>query len=112
MDDIKGLLSKRLKASKPNVRIHSEAHALADEISGAFGERNRFAMYLGVIKRVGVPMARRIYQEIKQESKGHLGKLFMFRCRQAPKDPANGAVAADTPPSAMTRKKMYKSQKN
>lgn len=94
MDGMKDLIGKRLKQSKPNVKLHSEAHLLADEISTTFGEKPRFAMYLGVINRVGVPQARRIYQELRQEGKGHLGKLFMFLCSKKAKE----AKAQSVPP--------------
>jgi hypothetical protein len=94
MDDLKGLLAKRLKQAKPNVKLHSDAHQLADEISAAFGERKRFAMYLGTIKRVGTAEARRIFRELQQEGGArHSGKLFMFLCRKAPKAPPEGAAA-------------------
>jgi hypothetical protein len=94
MDGMKDLISKRLKQAKPNVKLHSEAHQLADEISTVFGEKPRFAMYLGVIKRVGVPQARRIFQELRQEGKGHLGKLFMFLCGKKAKERDAAARAA------------------
>ena len=42
-------------------------------------------MYLGVIKRVGVQKARRIFRNLQQEGKGHPGKLFMFLCSKEPK---------------------------
>jgi rubrerythrin len=87
MDSLKDALEKRTrKSAAPKGKIHSEAHALADEISTAFQERKRFAMYLGTIKRVGVPEARRIFAQLQQESKGHLGKLFMYLCSKAAKE--------------------------
>ena len=86
MDDIKDAVAKRLKQMKPNVKLHSEAHALADEISATFNEKQRFAMYLGTIKRVGIQEARRIFRQLRQDGAKHPGKLFMFLCRKAPKD--------------------------
>lgn len=85
MDGMKEMLAKRMRA-KPNAKLHSEIHQLADEISSAFGEKPRFAMYLGTIKRVGVPQARQIFRELQQEGKGHLGKLFMFLCSKKAKE--------------------------
>ncbi len=86
MDGLKDIIAKRSKRTEPDVHLHSAAHVLADEISTAFGERQRFAMYLGVINRVGVEKARRIYRRLQQENKdGHLGKLFMYLCRKEPK---------------------------
>ncbi len=97
MDDLKDALAKRVQPKKRNVKIHSEAHALADEISTAFQERKRFAMYLGTINRVGVPEARRIFTQLQQESKGHFGKLFMFLCSKKAKE-KKVAEAKVTPP--------------
>lgn len=85
MDDLKSLLAKRTPQKK-NVKIHTEVHALADEVSTAFGERKRFAMYLGTINRIGVERARGIYRQLLQEGNArNRGKLFMFLCRKEPK---------------------------
>lgn len=94
MDDLKGIIAKRrLQGAKPNKHLHSPAHALADEISSAFGERKRFAMYLGVIKRVGVDKARQIYRQLEQDgSADNRGKLFMYLCRKEPKAPPDAPV--------------------
>jgi hypothetical protein len=87
MDSLKDTLAGRArKKAVPAGKIHSEAHALADEISTAFQERKRFAMYLGVITRVGVPEARRIFAQLQQEGKGHLGKIFMYLCSKKAKE--------------------------
>ncbi len=87
MDDLKDILKKRApKVIPKDKHLHSAAHVLADEISTAFGERKRFAMYLGVINRVGVENARRIFRQLHQEAKGDLGKLFMYLCRKEPKE--------------------------
>lgn len=100
MDGIKGILSKRAKAA-PNKRIHSPVHALADEISTAFGERKRFAMYLGVINRVGIQEARSIFSRLNQEAKvTDKGKLFMFLCRKAPTKPKTPEETTDPSPEA------------
>lgn len=86
MESLKDVLSARSRATGPKGKIHSEAHALADEITVAFDERKRFAMYLGVINRVGVAEARRIFKMLEQEGKGHLGKLFMYLCSKKAKE--------------------------
>lgn len=98
MDSLKDTLAGRSRKAKPTAagKIHSEAHALADEISSAFGERKRFAMYLGTINRVGVGEARRIYSELRQESKGHLGKLFMYLCSKKAKEKRAAALKNGT----------------
>jgi hypothetical protein len=99
MDGLGDLIAKRARAAKPNVKLHSPAHVLADEISSAFGERKRFAMYLGVINRVGVDEGRRIFRSLQQEGKGDLRKLFMYLCRNAPakKDAPPETPAAPEP---------------
>lgn len=83
-----GDLIRRKKASAPaNVRLHSEAHVLADEMSAYFNERKRFAMYLGVIKRLGVAKARSIFASIKAEGQAASPrKLFMWMARNPEKD--------------------------
>lgn len=65
--------------------MHSEIHYWADTISRAFGERNRFGMYLGVIKRVGVERAKQLYSEIRQSSSRNPGKLFLWKSKTAAK---------------------------
>jgi len=64
-----------------NKNIHSEAHYWADVISSAFGERKKFGMYLGVIKRVGVPRARQIFGEIQESNAKEPGKLFIWKSK-------------------------------
>ena len=64
---------------KPVRGIHSEIHALAKDISEYCGEPEKFALYLGIIKRIGKDKAYQIFSEIKQskdvESKA---KMFMY----------------------------------
>jgi len=68
---------------KPVRGIHSEIHALAKDISEYCGEPEKFALYLGIIKRIGKDRAYRIFSEIKQskdiESKA---KIFMYMSSQ------------------------------
>jgi hypothetical protein len=84
MEGIKKLLHEQLH-KKPNKRLHSEIHALADEISSYFGERQRFAMYLGTIKRVGVSRARIIFSEVRDSDARDPRKLFFWKCRKPAK---------------------------
>ena len=59
--------------------IYSREHLLAKDVSEAFHEEKKFAMYLGVIKRVGFDIAFRIFSEIKQSRKVITpAKLFMW----------------------------------
>lgn len=92
-----GDLLKRSAAKERNSRLHSEAHALADEISAYFGERKKFAMYLGIIKRIGVPEARSLFARIRSEETGAEDprKLFMWLTRARK---PGGGVAKDGKP--------------
>jgi len=79
MDGIFDLI-KNSKTQKPrNKHIHSEIHDLADIISTTFGEKNRFGMYLGIIKRIGIERARQIFSEIKNSNIDNPGKLFAWK---------------------------------
>jgi len=56
-------LAKRtgLPKKKNDMRtIHSREHLLAKDISEAFNEKESFAMYLGVIKRMGFDKALQV----------------------------------------------------
>jgi len=52
-----------------NKHLHTNIHYVTDEISNFFGERKKFGMYLGIIKRIGAEKAWAIFSEIKQEIK-------------------------------------------
>lgn len=76
---------------KINKNLHSDIHYVADEISLYFGERKKFGMYLGIIKRIGTDKAWQFFSEIKQnmeEAKktGKIlenpAKLFVWKTRQ------------------------------
>lgn len=83
MDGIQNIL---IKVAKPqNKNIHSEEHYWADVISSAFGERKRFGMYLGVIKRIGAARARQIFGEIQESNCSSPGKLFIWKSKQPKK---------------------------
>ncbi|KKQ28127.1 MAG: hypothetical protein US42_C0002G0082 [Candidatus Magasanikbacteria bacterium GW2011_GWC2_37_14] len=81
MDNLSSILKKKV-ANKTNKNIHSEVHYWTDVISSAFGERKRFAMYLGTIKRIGVTQAQKIFNEIKDSKVDSPGKLFFWKCKQ------------------------------
>jgi len=91
MDKIGKLLQSRLdKAQKTDPHLHHEMHILADEISTAFGERKRFAMYLGTIKRVGMTRARAVYRQIQQDGGAKQpGRLFMYLCKESKSEKTN-----------------------
>ena len=64
---------------KPEHGLHSEAHALAKEISEFCGEPKKFGMYLGIIKNIGLPRAYRILAEMRQTKEIKTpGKLFLY----------------------------------
>ncbi|HPV70732.1 MAG TPA: hypothetical protein PKY08_02440 [Candidatus Magasanikbacteria bacterium] len=67
------------KINQPNAKIHSEAHYWADVISRTFGERKKFGMYLGIIKRIGVEEAKKIFSEIQDSNVTSPGKLFLWK---------------------------------
>lgn len=79
-----GDVIRRKLARGANRRLHSEAHVLADEISSFFNERKRFAMYLGIIKRLGVPLARAIFAQVRSDSGAvdNPRKLFMWLAKR------------------------------
>ena len=69
----------KIKARKPERGIHGPMHALAKEISEYAGEPKKFAMYLGIIKNIGLRKAYRIFSKIKQsKSVKTPGKLFVY----------------------------------
>jgi len=64
---------------KPVRGIHSEIHALAKDISEYCGEPKKFALYLGVIKRIGKNRAYQIFSEIKlAKNIKSRAKMFMY----------------------------------
>ena len=83
--DIKALIEKRVadfggKIKKPERGIHSAKHALAKEISEYCHEPKEFAMYLGIIKNIGLRKAFSIFSEIKKSPKiTDRGKLFVYK---------------------------------
>jgi hypothetical protein len=80
MENLEILIKNRLL--KKNKNIHSEIHYWADVISKYFGESKKFAMYLGIIKRIGVEEAQKIFAEVKQSKCRNPAKLFLWRTRK------------------------------
>lgn len=59
--------------------IHSKIHALAKDISEFCEEPKKFALYLGIIKRIGHDRAFQIFGELKQlKNLDSRAKLFMY----------------------------------
>ena len=67
------------KINQPNKNIHAESHYWADVISRTFGERKKFGMYLGVINRIGVTQAKKIFAEIQDSNVQNPAKLFLWK---------------------------------
>lgn len=71
-------LSEELKPKKLR-GIHSEIHALAKDISEYCKEPKKFALYLGIIKRIGKNRTYQIFSEIKQSKTiKSPAKIFMY----------------------------------
>ncbi|MCX6778689.1 MAG: hypothetical protein NTU97_00450 [Candidatus Magasanikbacteria bacterium] len=77
MEEIFKIIGRKI--NQPNKNIHSEAHYWADVISRAFGEKKKFGMYLGVIKRIGLVQAKKIFAEIQDSEVTNPGKLFLWK---------------------------------
>jgi len=79
-------LSKELRKVKYNVAkpvkgMHSEIHALAKDISEYCGEPERFGMYLGIIKNLGMRRSYEIFGELRQSEAETKGKLFVYKSK-------------------------------
>jgi len=75
-EKLKETLSQSLK---PVRGIHSAIHALAKDISEYCKEPKKFALYLGIIKRIGKNRAYQIFSEIKQSKTiKSRAKIFMY----------------------------------
>lgn len=73
---------KKYKIKDQNRGIHSKMHALAKEISEYCHEPKKFAMYLGIIKNIGLKRAFQIFSEIKQTKDIETpGKLFVYKSK-------------------------------
>ncbi len=69
----------RKAISGPERGIHSQMHALAKEISEYVGEPKKFAMYLGIIKNIGLRRSYQIFSKIRQSRNVKTpGKLFVY----------------------------------
>lgn len=78
------------KSFEPVRGIHSEIHALAKDISEYCKEPKKFALYLGVIKRIGRNRAYQIFSEIKQSKTiKSRAKIFMYLSKTKKNDSPN-----------------------
>lgn len=73
---------KKYKIKDPEKGMHSAIHALAKDVSEYCGEPKKFAMYLGIIKNIGIRKAYRLFSEMKQSRNiATPGKLFVFKSK-------------------------------
>ncbi len=83
-----GIIQKNLSVLKISDKtgktknLHSKNHLLADIISKHMNEPKKFAMYLGIISRIGFNAANQIFSEIKQSKVKEKNKLFMWKARK------------------------------
>ena len=81
------------QAFKPVRGIHSEIHALAKDISEYCGEPKKFALYLGIIKRIGKNRAYKIFSEIKQlKTIKSPAKMFLYLSRDKKQKGENNPI--------------------
>lgn len=57
--------STPIRKSRKASKLHTEMHALADDLIELCGEPERFATFLGRIKTVGLPIAYQALSELK-----------------------------------------------
>jgi hypothetical protein len=79
---LKRIEKEGFKIPKRNKNLHSQIHWLADEVSNFFKEPKKFAMYLGIIKRIGFDKSYQIFHEIKESNAKEPRKLFMWKMRK------------------------------
>jgi len=82
MEEI-GKSIKKMTPRERNPHLHSELHALVDEVRIQFGEtakkgKGSFSFYLGFFKRLGVQKVRQILAEVKQSEPDEPAKLFWW----------------------------------
>lgn len=71
---------KEYKIPAPKKNIHSELHAIVDELYQYFGVKGQFGVLLGVIKKIGKQKAFEILSELKMHKNKSI-KLFMYLCK-------------------------------
>ena len=97
---------------EPARGIYTEMHALAKELSEFCGEPKKFAMYLGVIKNIGLPRAYKIFAELRQAKEVETpGKLFLYLSSYRPAGQA-GKKPGQKPVKKKKRTKKYRGNSN
>ncbi len=77
----------RYKGKERNYRMHSPMHVLVDEMRIYFNETAKkgvgsFGFYLGFIKRLGLPIAKRLFAETKESNVETPVKIFWWKVKQ------------------------------
>lgn len=85
MEEI-GKSLKKIKPKERNPHLHSELHALVDEVRNLFGEtatkgKGSFSFYLGFFKRLGVEKVRRILAEMEESGAKDEKRLFWYKVK-------------------------------
>lgn len=80
----------KAQAKTANLHLHSDLHALVDEVRTQFGETAKkgpgsFSFYLGFFKRLGTKRVREILAEVKESKIDHPAKLFWWKIKQETK---------------------------
>lgn len=60
----------------------SPVQLTALEIAADFGDRARLGMYLGIVKRIGVIEARRVWSEIRADGANNRAALFCWKTKK------------------------------
>ena len=86
IEDLKSSFNK-IQSKTPNPHLHSELHALVDEVRILFGETAKkgpgsFGFYLGFFKRLGIKKVHQILAEMKESKVSDSAKLFWWKVKQ------------------------------
>lgn len=74
-------LPAKIPAKTAKATIHSEAHALALDLSNACGEPKKYALYLGIVSRVGLVRGYVMLSKLKDPRSGikHPARWLMWQ---------------------------------
>ena len=86
MEELKNLLNQP-KYRRANPHLHSDLHALVDEVRTRFSETadkgpGSFSFYLGFFKRLGVNRVRQLLGEIEESNASDPKRLFWWKVKQ------------------------------
>jgi hypothetical protein len=84
METFGDIIKKRIESKEQHIEnknIHSRLHFVVDEMTTYFGEKKKFGVYLGLVKRVGIQNAYDIYSRFK-ENGDRRAALFFWHLKQ------------------------------